>query len=125
MEGVESLLYHLALLSDWETARKDGEYRVSTRGVTLDQEGFIHTSFPHQTLGVAERYYADVTEPLVLLHIEEERLTAPWRVDPVAGDAHGFPHVYGPIPVAAVTRTTPVHRDPATGTWTGLPPAIE
>jgi uncharacterized protein (DUF952 family) len=118
------LLYHLALLSDWETAQRNGEYRVSTLGTTLDQQGFIHASFPHQVLGVAEHAYAGVTEPLVLLHIEEERLTAPWRVDPVPGDAQGFPHVYGPIVPAAVTRVTPVRRDPESGAWEGLPPAL-
>jgi uncharacterized protein (DUF952 family) len=112
-------LYHLALAADWEAARAAGDYRVSTVGVPLEQQGFVHTSFAHQVRGVADRYYADVG-PLVLLHVDETRLTAPWRVDPVPGAAEGYPHVYGPIPLAAVLAVTPVTRE-ADGTWSGLP----
>src|SRR4051794_2010640 len=106
------MLYHLALAADWEQARHAGEYRVSTLGTSLEQEGFIHTSWPHQLAGVAERFYTDVTEPLVLLQIDEAALDVPWRVDPVPGSAEGFPHVYGPIPVAAVRAAAPVGRPP-------------
>jgi uncharacterized protein (DUF952 family) len=115
------LLYHLALVDDWEAAREAGAYRVSTLGVSLEEEGFVHTSFAHQVAGVAEAGYAAVPGPLVLLHVDETRLTSPWRVDPVPGAPEGFPHVYGPIDLDAVVRTTPVDRDPATGTWRGLP----
>jgi uncharacterized protein (DUF952 family) len=116
------MIYHLALAADWDIARAAGEYRVSTIGVSLEQEGFIHASFSHQVRGVAARFYTAVTEPLVLLHIDEAHLTAPWRVDPVPGapDGEGFPHVYGPVAVSAVTAATPVTRTPD-GAWTGLP----
>lgn len=116
------MLHHLALAADWEAALAAGEYRVSTVGVTLEQEGFVHTSFAHQVRGVADRYYADVAGPLVLLHVDESRLTVPWRVDPVPGSPEGFPHVYGPIVVGAVVAATPVTRL-SDGTWTGLPDA--
>jgi uncharacterized protein (DUF952 family) len=114
------MLYHLALVDDWQAALAAGAYRISTLGRTLADEGFIHTSFSHQVAGVAERIYPAVTDPLLLLHIDERRLTSPWRVDPVPGAAAGFPHVYGPIDVAAVLAATPVRRRPD-GTWTGLP----
>jgi uncharacterized protein (DUF952 family) len=114
------MIYHLALVSDWDAALAAGEYRVSTLGATLEQEGFIHASFAHQTRGVAERYYAGVRDPLVLLEVVESLLTAPWRIDAVPGSAEGFPHVYGPIDVRAVVRATPVTRT-EDGTWTGLP----
>jgi len=61
-----------------------------------------------------------VAEPLVLLEIDETALDVPWRVDPVPGSAEGFPHVYGPIPVAAVRAAVPVRRGPG-GTWPPLP----
>jgi uncharacterized protein (DUF952 family) len=114
------MLYHLAQLSDWQQAQRDGAYRVSTIGRTLEQEGFIHTSFAHQVRGVADRFYATVPGPLVLLQIDEERLGSPWRVDPVPGTPEGFPHVYGPVGVAAVVAVTPVTRTGA-GEWAGLP----
>lgn len=114
------MLHHIALVSDWEAARAAGDYRISTIGRSLAEEGFVHTSFAHQVAGVAARFYGDVTEPLVLLRIDETLLTSPWRVDPVPGAPEGFPHVYGPVDVAAVVSATPVRRRPD-GTWEGLP----
>jgi glutathione S-transferase len=99
-------LLHIALPDDWTAAREQGEYRVSTRGRGLDEEGFIHCSYLRQVDGVANRFYADVVE-LVLLHIEPELLHAEVRVEPAGdGGTERFPHVYGPIPTSAVIATT-------------------
>ncbi len=37
-------LYHIATVPDWQQAQRDGEYRTSTRGRSLSEEGFIHAS---------------------------------------------------------------------------------
>jgi uncharacterized protein (DUF952 family)/heme-degrading monooxygenase HmoA len=103
-------IMHVALPIDWAEAQATGEYRWSTRGITLEQEGFIHCSLPHQVAGVIERFYDGVDE-LVLLEIDTTRLDAPVVLEPPApGVAEHFPHVYGPIPTAAVVTTTPWHR---------------
>ena len=60
-------LWHLAHAADWEAAQAVGEYRISTRGRTLEEEGFIHCAYPHQLGLVARGFYADDPEPLVLL----------------------------------------------------------
>ncbi|WP_211357254.1 DUF952 domain-containing protein [Nocardioides rubriscoriae] len=101
-------IFHLATLADWEAARASGRYTTSTRGRTLAEEGFIHASRGDQWQGVRERYYADVTEPLVLLVIDTERLTSPVVDEEVPGSDETFPHVYGPIEVDAVVRTIPL-----------------
>ena len=44
-------------------------YTTSTRGRSLDDEGFIHAAYEWQVEDVANRYYADVDE-LVLLKID-------------------------------------------------------
>ncbi len=99
-------ILHIAIPDEWMQARDFGEYRGSTRGRSLDQEGFIHCSYPGQLEGVANRFYADVAE-LVLLHIEPDLLAAEIRVEPATdGDDERFPHVYGPIPTTAVVATT-------------------
>ena len=115
-------VYHLALAADWAAARQAGEYRISTLGRTLDQQGYIHASFAHQVAGVFEAFYRAVTEPLVLLHLDVAAL--PVVLEPaVPGSAAGtpgaelFPHVYGPLPVSAVLAVHPVP-DPETGTVT-------
>ena len=67
-------IYHLATESDWAQAQETGAYTTSTRGVTLEQEGFLHASREDQWRGVLERYYADVEEPLLLLEIDTDLL---------------------------------------------------
>ena len=101
-------VFHLAVASEWETAQVAGDYRVSTRGVTLEQEGFLHASFAHQWEGVRERYYADVADPLVLLEIDPDLLDVPLVVETPEGADEAFPHIYGPLPVAAVVDARPV-----------------
>ena len=99
-------ILHMALPEDWDAARPSGEYRISTRGMTLDEQGFIHCSYPRQIETVANAIYYDVAE-LVLLHIEPTLLEAEIKVEPgAAGESELFPHVYGPIPTAAVVATT-------------------
>lgn len=103
---------HLALAADWEAAVAEGSYRVSTRGVSLDEQGFIHCSFPEHVADVAARFYADVTEPLVVLVIDGEEVEAGGvavLVDEV--DGVGYPHVYGPLYPECVTEVLPARMD--------------
>lgn len=99
------MIYHVALAADLAAARVQGDYRVSSVGRTLEEEGFIHASRPDQLPGVLDRFYAGVAEPLVLLHVDERLLTSPVVVE------NGFPHVYGPIDLAAVVEAVPLARD--------------
>lgn len=101
-------IYHVALRSDWEEARAAGAYAVSTRGRTLAEEGFVHASRADQWQGVRARFYADVTEPLVLLVIDPDRLTSPVVDEPDPATGETFPHVLGPIDLAAVDRVVPL-----------------
>jgi len=97
------MIYHLTEPAVWERSLADGSHTSSTRGRTLEQEGFIHCSTPEQWPGVRDRFYADVEE-LLLLHVDERLVEAPVVFERV-GDAPGeFPHVYGPIPLTAVVR---------------------
>lgn len=110
MNELDELL-HIALPDDWASARADGEYRVSTRNRSLDDEGFIHCAYPRQLEGVANRYFPDIAE-MVILHLDPELLDADVRVEPpTPGSDEPFPHVYGPIPTAAVVATTWWDRD--------------
>jgi uncharacterized protein (DUF952 family) len=91
--------------------RAFGEYRVSTIGRTLDEEGFIHASADTAQLhGVAARYYADIREPLLVLTIDQDLLPAPVRLEVPDGATEAFPHIYGPVPVSAVISATPYQR---------------
>lgn len=108
-------IYHASLVADWTAAQAAGEYRVSTRGRTLEQEGFLHASYADQVPGVLHRFYADVTEPMVLLVIDPDRLTVPLVPESPPGQAEKFPHIYGPLAPAAVIEVVPLVR--ADGGW--------
>ena len=71
-----SVIYHIATRGDWERARRSGEYTTSTVGRTLAEEGFIHASGQGQVNGVANRYYRDVPDELLVLVIDTERVRA-------------------------------------------------
>lgn len=102
-------IFHIATAADWAAAQRSGAYTTSTRGVTLEQEGYIHASRADQWEGVHAAYYADLDEPLVLLEIDPDLLDAPVIEEaPVPGATETFPHVYGPISPAAVVEVRPL-----------------
>ncbi|MET8338124.1 DUF952 domain-containing protein [Streptosporangium canum] len=94
-------ILHLALAADWETAQTAGDYRISTLGRTLEQEGFIHACADHTQLqGVVQRFYHDVGQALVLLTIDPAGLDV--RMETPADSTEAFPHIYQPLPLRAV-----------------------
>ena len=84
-------LYHIATAPDWDQARQDGEYRTSTRGRSLREEGFIHASTAAQVLPVANAVYQDEQQDLLLLVLDSSRIAAEIRREPVPGWAGSFP----------------------------------
>lgn len=111
----------MATAADWARARLAGRYTTSTRGRTLEQEGFVHASRADQWRGVHARFYADVEEPLVLLEIDTALLGCPVVEEPgEPGGSETFPHLYGPVPVAAVVRAVPLEDALAATSFSGL-----
>ena len=109
--GVPARIFHVALASEWDEALRSGSYTTSTRGRTLADEGFIHASRGDQWQGVRDRFYSDLDEPLVLLVIDTRRLDVPVIAEPVPDSTETFPHVYGPLPTAAVVQVLPLGPD--------------
>lgn len=102
-------LFHLALADEWRAARRDGVYCRSTRGLSLQQVGFIHASHADQLEGTWRRFYADAGD-VVLLHIDPERLAeagVPVRLEAAPGSGELFPHLYGALPLEAVRLVEP------------------
>lgn len=100
-------LLHLALADDWAASFESGEYTASTLGRTLADVGFIHLSHPHQVVGVANTFYRGRAD-VMLLTIDAARLTAPVVDEPAPGTDEFFPHLYGPLPLAAVVAAYPL-----------------
>ncbi len=104
-------LFHLVQPSEWAAAVPTDSYRPAS----LDTEGFVHFSYAGQVAGSANRHYADAPE-LVVVEVDADRLDAPVRVEDSYGSGTAFPHVYGPIPVAAAVAVHPLRRG-ADGAW--------
>jgi uncharacterized protein (DUF952 family) len=95
-------IFHIAFERDWQSARQHGRYRISTRGRSFSDVGFIHAGFGDQVPTVGAALYADATAPLVVLVIDTELLDVPVVVENLEGGDEGFPHIYGPLPTSAV-----------------------
>ena len=102
-------IFHVALAADWDAAQEVGAYSISTRDRTLAEVGFIHASRGDQWRKVRDAFYADVTEPLLLLEIDPDRLDVPVVEEPGdPGSAETFPHIYGPLDPQAVVSARPL-----------------
>jgi uncharacterized protein (DUF952 family) len=98
------VIFHIALPEDWAAAQAAGEYTVSTRGVSLAEEGFIHAGEDlEQVEFVRSLAYHDVDD-LLLLVIDETKLGVPVKRETVPQVGRTFPHIYGPVPVSAVAE---------------------
>lgn len=105
------------------TTRADYRPGEPHRAPSLDTVGFVHCSDFGTVHLPADRLYAGRTD-LVLLVIDPAKVDVPVRWEPGAPpDANGtwFPHVYGPIPPAAVVA---VHDFPPSGDGFHLPAAL-
>jgi uncharacterized protein (DUF952 family) len=100
-------IFHIALPADWDAARAAGGlYEISTRGRTLQDEGFIHACRNLEQVDKVRRAFYAGLDDLILLVIDTDRLDAPVRDEAADGDV--FPHIYGPLPLAAVVDSRPV-----------------
>lgn len=90
---------------DFDEHADDGPVRPHSLAV----EGFVHlTHRMDDLLDVANAFYRDETGPHVVLTIDLDQLSAPWRYD---GDER-FPHVYGPLDRAAIVAVEAIGRGP-------------
>jgi uncharacterized protein (DUF952 family) len=102
-------IFHITERPLWEAARERGSYEVSTRGRTLQEEGFIHFSTREQLPRIAAFLYGDYDGPdeLVVLVVDPALVGAPVKYEAMEPDGEEFPHVYGPLPADAVVEVEP------------------
>lgn len=100
------LIYHITPAAEWERALQAGSYRADS----LESQGFIHCSKRSQVQAVAERLFRG-QRGLLLLSIDAVRVEAEIRFENLEGGQEQFPHIYGPLNLAAVVRATPFEPD--------------
>ena len=99
-----SLIVHLCQGKEWQAAQDTGVFTDTS----LDQAGFIHCSRPDQLLQVANHYYRGVPD-MKILWIEPSKVSSEIRWETAGGSS--FPHVYGPINLAAVISVSALAAD--------------
>jgi uncharacterized protein (DUF952 family) len=109
------MILHICGRDEWPPT--DGRYQPES----LASEGFVHCS-DFGTVHLPARLFYAGRDDLVLLVVDPDRLEVPVRWEPAAGadDPSGmpwFPHVYGPIPQAAVVAVHTFRPD-ANGVFT-------
>ena len=112
------MIYHFCPRADWAAARASGVYEAESLGT----QGFIHFS-PLDQVHVSATLRARGRTDLVVLQVDEARLAEPavWEDgDPPHPDGRLFPHVYGPVPVAAVVAVHDLPPNPD-GSFAPLP----
>ena len=108
------MIYHITTGTAWQQAKREGRYSAES----LKTDGFIHCSAKHQVEPVANSFYKDIDD-LVLLCIDENRLTNELRWEDPAhptidsgtvSNVDQFPHVYGDINLDAVAEVVALVR---------------
>lgn len=88
------LIYKILLPDEWSQFEAAGRFDGSPFDAS---SGFVHCSSGEQVPATAVRYFADAGE-LVVVALDTAKLgeTVRWE--------NSFPHVYGPLPAAAVVE---------------------
>ena len=97
------VLYKIMPKQEWQTAQANGLYEGS--GVDR-RDGFIHLSASHQVRATARKHFSGKAD-LLLVSVAEEALgqSLKWEVSR-GGDL--FPHIYGALPLSAVSEVIPL-----------------
>ena len=117
-------IYHITTAAELRAHCAGDSYAPAS----LEREGFVHCTATQSTLlAVARDYYDDATPPLLVLAIDPTRLAAELRFEaaaPIAGggtahlaSAELFPHLYGPLELAAVVGVGELRRKGSEFVW--------
>jgi uncharacterized protein (DUF952 family) len=122
--GISNAIFHLVTESDFQTRCNGNEYIPAL----FEQDGFIHcTAEPDTLLAVANDYFSDVEEPVLVLDIDLEQVKAKLKFEPPSPIAGGggshvlegllFPHIYGPLNLDAIIETRKLRRKQGRFFW--------
>ena len=99
-------VYKVCAAPLWREAERTGSFR----GAAIDlQDGYIHLSTATQVAETLAKHFAGQTG-LLLIEVDTARLGEALKWEPSRGGAL-FPHLYGVLDPAAVTRVVPLSLD--------------
>ena len=102
-----TVIYKISDAALWREAERTGVFT----GAPIDvADGYIHFSTAGQVRETAARHFA-AKDDLVLVAVDAAALGTALRHEPSRGGAL-FPHLYGPLPLAAVRWVNPLRLGP-------------
>lgn len=102
-----TLVYKICPIPLWRAAEETGSFAGAPVDLT---DGFIHLSTAAQVAETVARHFVGQAD-LFLVTVDEAALGEALRYEPSRGGAL-FPHLYGPLPFAAVRRVEPLPLGP-------------
>lgn len=100
-------IYKITPEAPWRAAEAAGRFE----GAPVDlADGFIHFSTGSQVADTVARHFAG-RDGLLLVAVDPDALGPALRWEPSRGGAL-FPHLYGPLPMAAVRWVAPLRLGP-------------
>ena len=105
------MILHCMKKATWEGLKDERRFGEKS----IEAEGFVHCS-PVEYMWRVAPNFKDITDELVLLCIDTDRLEAEVRWEDGDNCGRRYPHVYGLINLDAVTAVLPYLRD-ENGVW--------
>jgi uncharacterized protein (DUF952 family) len=96
-------VYKIVAAAHWRAAERVGTFRGSAADL---RDGFIHFSTAAQVKETAAKHFAG-QDNLLLISVDGDRLGASLKWEPSRG-GNLFPHFYGELALAAVTKVEPL-----------------
>jgi len=93
------MIYHITNKSIRDKVYRNNSFRTGS----LETEGFIHCSPREKILEVANNFYKDQKD-LLLLCIDESRVKSKIVREDLYGHGYEFPHIYGELNLDAITE---------------------
>lgn len=107
MSPVDASVYKICPAALWREAESSGVFK----GAPVDlADGFIHFSTAAQLAETARKHFSGQHD-LMLVTVATAALGQALRFEPSRG-GDLFPHLYGPLPLSAVTAVVPLETGP-------------
>lgn len=107
MKMRNSIIYKVLRQDEWAELQRNGRFGGSVHD---RRDGFIHMSTAAQLQGTLDKHYTDGDVViLAAVRLVDAAAEIKWEVS--RGGAE-FPHIYGELPLSAVTQHWPLSPDP-------------
>jgi uncharacterized protein (DUF952 family) len=95
---------YIYLLSD-KAELEQAKLKGSLVRDSLVEEGFIHATPRNQLNRLANKYYKERINPLILV-VDQDKITAEVKWEPATGGL--YPHIYGELNADAIVNFEPI-----------------